>query len=168
MSCPSYFECSHAQRVRRAYALGGGREVFFARGQAGFNAETQRNAEKRREEPLSDSVNCNSPSCSQAATNFPSPCKSECCIPFGGTGGIASRAAPDATPRPPSGHLVANRWAPRSHPEATLRLPSGYPEAPGRVWQSPCASSLLARSQGVSRPESGSKLRALQALRVAA
>jgi hypothetical protein len=28
---------------------------------------------------------------------------------FGGTGGIASRAAPEATPRPPSGHLVANR-----------------------------------------------------------
>ena len=61
------------------------------------------------------SLHCNSPSCSQAATNFPSPCKSECCIPFGGssvfsgTGGIASRAAPEATPRPPSGHLVANR-----------------------------------------------------------
>jgi hypothetical protein len=28
---------------------------------------------------------------------------------FVGTGGIASRAAPEATPRPPSGHLVANR-----------------------------------------------------------
>ena len=28
---------------------------------------------------------------------------------FDGTGGIASRAAPEATPRPPSGHLVANR-----------------------------------------------------------
>src|ERR1039458_2956799 len=33
----------------------------------------------------------------------------------------------EATPRPPSGHLVANQWAPRSHPEATLRLPRGCP-----------------------------------------
>jgi hypothetical protein len=28
---------------------------------------------------------------------------------LGGTGGIASRAAPEATPRPPRSHLVANR-----------------------------------------------------------
>src|ERR1019366_601706 len=47
-----HFGSATAQRVGRAYAPGGAREVFFARGQAGFNAETQRNAEKRGEEAL--------------------------------------------------------------------------------------------------------------------
>ena len=46
-----HFGSPTAQRVWRAYAPGGAREVFFARDQTGFNAETQRNAEKRREEP---------------------------------------------------------------------------------------------------------------------
>ena len=32
---------------------------------------------------------------------------------------------PEATPRLPRSHLVANRYPPGSYPEATLRLPRG-------------------------------------------
>src|ERR1035441_181187 len=49
-----HFGSPTAQRAWRAYAPGGAREGFFARDQPGFNAETQRNAEKRRAEPLCD------------------------------------------------------------------------------------------------------------------
>ena len=52
-----HFGFPTAQRVGRAYSPGGAREVFFARGQAGFNAETQRNAEKRRGRKRSDVMN---------------------------------------------------------------------------------------------------------------
>ena len=52
---------------------------------------------------------------------------------FGGLGGIASRAAPEATPRPPSGHPQAIWWLTGRHPEATLRLPAGYPQATLRL-----------------------------------
>jgi hypothetical protein len=40
----------------------------------------------------------------EQVVSAPSPCSSSLF-----SGGIASRAAPEATPRPPSGHLVANR-----------------------------------------------------------
>src|ERR1017187_5683861 len=61
-----HFGSATAQRVGRAYAPGGAREVFFARGQAGFNAETQRNAEKRGEEALCEPLRTSANLCASA------------------------------------------------------------------------------------------------------